>query len=282
MGSVPQGLGSPCHSQNHPAGKDGHRGGDGAQHLWAHSVPGHMWTSQCQPGGPNIPNQTLVSGPIPEMIGDAILGVTQRPWWPCLPVINRAETALGGEQGAPGAHCGCPGTGHQLLLQPSAVPKQGLEAGKGTPMSPVGHPSPTHVPATPPCSPLLAPVTITVLPVRSVGHWWGSQGFLRVAQSSRARNRSSRSHHGGLGAPSSSMAGRGVGLGTEVTAGPLPSWQHGTARHGSLCPVSRWGQQQARGRATRPLCHPTVPSGTLSGVTVNLLTLIKPQGFFLR
>lgn len=171
---------------------------------------------------------------------DPIPGVT---WWPqwrggfvyrSLTGLRQSPTLEGGQR-APGTHfeglatsCFC-----SHLLSPTRAWRPGLAKGHPCPL----HVTPSHhtithtrVPATPPCSPLLAPVTITVLPVRSAGHLQGSQGLLCMAQSSRARSRSSRSHHGGLRIPSSSMAGYGMGLGTEVTAGPLPSRQRGTAR----------------------------------------------------
>lgn len=90
-----------------------------------------------------------------------------------------------------------------------------------------------------------------------------------MAQNIRARSESSRSHHGGLRAPSSSMAGRRVGLGTEVTAGPLPDRQHGMTRVPLLRePLgaeegqqSGWSRQE--GEPVVP-CATTISCATLS------------------
>lgn len=138
----------------------------------------------------------------------------------------------------------------------------------------------THVPATRPCSPLLAPVTITVLPLRSVEHLRGSQGLLRMAQSSSPMSRSSRSHHGGLRVPSSSMAGRGVGPGTEVTAGPLPGRQRGTARVPLLRELlgaeegqqSGWSRQE--GEPHVPCATPLSPVPPCQLVTVTTFAVV--------
>ena len=108
------------------------------------------------------------------------------------------------------------------------------------PRTPQLHPTPAaHAyPTTHFRSPLLAPVTITVLPVRSLGHLRGSQARLLLAQRSSPSSSESRDQHGWLQALSSSMAGaQGPARAPRCGWGPESGWGQRSA--GDLCPAQQ-------------------------------------------
>lgn len=150
--------------------------------------------------------------------------------------------SIPGEQGAattPGSSCKRRVAGSHGQPGPTA-----LHPCPARPRSPTT-PAAQQSPATSPRSPLLAPVTITVLPVRSVGHLRGSQARLLLAQRSSPRSSVSRNQHGWLQALGSSMAGARAPAGARGPAGaPGCSW--GTE--------SVWGRRSAEN--LRPAWQP--------------------------
>lgn len=168
-----------------------------------------------------------------------------------LRVVARWGTAspMDGERGAErgvaerspgmGSHLSCSPRCHQswqwegrdprAAPRPHAAPRVTLVPRRGT-----RSPSQPRGPMVPPrpLSPLLAPVTMTVLPVRSVGHLRGSQARLLVAQSSIPSSKASTDHSGWLQKLGSSMAAAGGQLSAqERPGGRVQHWPGPTAVH---------------------------------------------------
>lgn len=204
-------------SRRGSAGGGWHRGGPRGQ-----AAPGWPWLSVINPEGTESRLRELPRAWRGRAAPGQRMPAGSRSPSTC-PVVSMGQgtEALGAQPAHPG---------DRLPASPGAIcaSTARLAAGEGGPVAakPHGHagshspaplscispaprvasrPRAPHAPS--PISPLLAPVTMTVLPVRSVGHLRGSQPRLLLAQSSSPRTSASTDQPGWLQALGSSMAG---------------------------------------------------------------------------